>query len=140
MQTLAIISLISALAILFKLQTKQVIEIGLDLIRNTRQAKLGKLEVQVDKTLEDISERIDRQSGWVQILLSQLTSDEVGILLAMSKTDKFPVKDDLKKKLRSLRNRGLIEHDEPKMRDSREVYLTKLGEEFVKILVEAKAG
>ena len=138
MQSLAVISLITALAILFKYQTRRVLEVGLDLLSSTRQAKLGKLEIEIDKKLEDVSGRIARQAAWVQILLSQLTDDEVGLLLAMSKTERFAAADALKGKLRSLRARGLIQHDMPKMADSKEVWLTELGQDFVKVLLKAE--
>ncbi len=139
MQLLAIISLIMLLAILFKYQTKRIINIGLELLSSTKQAKIGKLELQIDKKLEDLSDRIVKQAGWVQILLSQLESDGVGLLLAISKVDKFTATNALKEKLRSLRSRGLIQHNKATMADSTEVWLTKLGNDFVKILIEAEA-
>ncbi len=127
------------MAILFKYQTIRVIEILIELLRSTKHAKLGKLEVQIDQKLEDISKRIVRQAGWVQILLSQLTSDEVGLLLAISKTDKFSAKNALKDKLRILRANGLLQHNKQTMSDAEEVWLTDLGKDFVKILIDSEA-
>ena len=139
MQLLAVISLIATLAILYKYQTQKIINIILDLLSSTRQAKLGKMEVQIDKKIEDISDRIAKQVGWVQILLSQLTGDEIGLLLAISKTNNFSATNALKEKLRKLRSRGLIQHNMPTMTDSDTVWLTEVGKDFVKILIEAEA-
>lgn len=139
MQVLAVISLVATLAILFEYQARRILEIGLNLFENTRQAKLGRLKIQIDKRIEDISERIVRQSAWVQILLSQLTNDEVGLLLAIAKTERFAATDALKNTLRSLRARGLIQHDMPTMADSKEVWLTGIGQDFVRVLLEAEA-
>ena len=139
MQLLTVVSLLAILAIIFMEQTKRVLKIILDLLSSTKVAKLGKLEVQIAKELEDISERVAGQTAWVQILLSHLTKDEIGLLLAISKVKRFTITNALKDRLRSLRGQGLIQHDKSTMKASTKVWLTELGHDFVKIVLTADA-
>ena len=134
MQILAIVSLIFALAILFKNQTKQILYICLGLLSSASKAKIGNLEVQISKELEDISKRMVKQAAWIQILLSEMTKDEMGLLLQISKVNRYSATDALKTKLRSLRAKGLIQHDMSTMAESKNVWLTELGHELAKAI------
>jgi len=138
MQLLSIASLIAALLILFKHQTKQIFDIGLELLGSTTNAKLGKLEVKISKELEDLSDKIVEKTAWVQILLSKMSNDEFGLLLSISKSEKHLATEALKTNLRSLRSKGLIHHDKPTMAESTEVWLTELGKKFVDTLDKAE--
>ena len=138
MQILAIFSLIAALATLFIRKTKQIFEICLELLRYTTTAKLGKLEVKISKELEGISQKVVEKAAWVQILLSRMSNEEVGLLLAISKVEKYPATGGLKDKFRSLRAKGLIQHDKPSMHESSEVWLSELGKEFAEALSKAE--
>lgn len=138
MQLLSIVSLFSALSILFKHHTKRIYEIGLDLLSNTTNAKLGKLEVIMSKELENLSNKVVEKAAWIQILLSKMTNDEFGLLLSISKVDGFQATEALKPNLRLLRSKGLIHHDQPTMANSSEVWISELGKEFVLALNKAE--
>jgi hypothetical protein len=138
MQMLATVSLIAALATLFKNQTKQVLDICFEMMKSTTTAKLGKLEFQISKELENISKSVAERVAWVHILLSKMSNEEIGLLLAISKVEKYPATEALKNNLRSLRAKGLIQHDKSSMSKSSEVWLSELGKEFAEVLNKAE--
>jgi hypothetical protein len=137
MQAVAIVALVASLAVIFKHQAAQIYKSGLDLIQSTKQAKLGSLEVHLSRELENLPDRLMRQAAWIQMLLSQLDSEQIGLLLSISKVDKYPATGALKDRLRSLRARGLIHHNEATMEAATEVWLTELGRDLAGALLAA---
>ena len=138
MQILAIVALVSLFVTIYTCKAMQLYESGLEILQSTQQAKIGSLEVQVGKKIEDLSNRLIRQAAWVQMVLTQLSSDQIGILLSISKVEKYPAKEALKNQLRALRARGLIYHDKPTMADSNEVWLSELGKELTDTIMNAE--
>lgn len=138
MEILAIISMFSVLALLFKRRTLTMLNLTIELLKSAKQAKFGNLELQLDKKLQDISTLLVKRAAWIQILLSQLSSDEIGLLLNTSKAKKLVITSDrMREQLRILRNRGLILHDKPAISNSTQAWLSDLGKELVSALLES---
>lgn len=72
MQILAIFSMLAILGVLYKKRMRDVMDIGFDLLRSMKQAKLGDLEFQIEKRIKDFSDLAVQKATWVPILLSQL--------------------------------------------------------------------
>lgn len=140
MQAVAIVALIASLAVIFKRPARQLYESGLELIQSTKQAKLGGLEFQLSRELENLPDRLMRQAAWVQMLLNQLGSEQIGLLLSISKVERYPATGALKNRLRSLRARGLIQHNEATMEAATEVWLSKLGRDFADAILSSMPG
>lgn len=139
MQAVAIVALMAALAIVFMHSGRRAFEAALDLFGGINRARLGKLELEISRQLESMSDRIVQRATWAQIVLSQLRSEDVGLLLAVSAAKTYPATEALKNQLRSLRARGLIQHDKATMAESSEVWLSDLGQELANLLREAES-
>lgn len=138
MQAVAIVALMAALAIVFMHSGRRAFEAALDLFGGINRARLGKLELVISRQLESMSDRIVQRAAWAQIVLSQLRSEDVGLLLAISTVRRYPATEALKHQLRSLRARGLILHDKATLAESSEVWLSELGQEVASLLREAE--
>jgi hypothetical protein len=127
---------VGALCVLYKRQVSHAFTTALDLLKNTTEAKLGALEIRTEKRIADLASRLDRPPTWANAVLSQLSSEEVGLLLSVSKQPTYTPNSATKKHLRGLRDRGLIEHDKPTLEDSGVVWSTLLGKELAQVLLE----
>jgi hypothetical protein len=139
MQTIASVSIIGTLIIVYKTQVILLRNIIFNLLRVTKHAKLGGVEFKIgDKTID--SEKFKNFTALTQILLTTTNSEEIGILAEISNKDKFEFKDALKLKLRSLRDKGLISHNNSSMETATEVWITETGKSFIKEILGAGTG
>ena len=136
MQIVAIVALVIAIGILYKSRTRQVFEFLIEILSRTRQAKLGSFEIEISKELQDISKRLIKKAAWVQVILPELSSDDIGVLLSLSNEERNQANEALKGQLRSLRKKGLIAHNKPTLAESSEVWLTELGRDLVSVILE----
>jgi hypothetical protein len=65
---LAIVSLLTVIALFYKQESRRIVQEMMALVRNTKQTKLGELALEIDKKLIDLSQL--SRIGWMQILLS----------------------------------------------------------------------
>ena len=132
LQIMAITAIIAVLALAYRDHTRQIFEVGLKLLRGTTQAKFGSLEL----TLTELTDKVEKveRATWVSIMLSQLSAEEVGLLVDVAKTKEYSPPDAVKGQLRKLRAKGLIKHDEPLLADSSRVWLTEAGVELARML------
>ena len=134
MQTIASVSIIGFVLIIYKNQMILLRTILLNLVKSAKQAKLGQFEVEIgDKTID--SNRFQKFSTLTQILLATTSSEEIGLLAEISKVDKFELKETLKLKLRGLRDKGLIAHDNATLDSSTQVWATQTGKELLQELM-----
>lgn len=130
MQTVSSVAIVGFILIIYKSQILLLRNLIMNLIKSTKQAKLGSFEVQIgDKTIE--SSRFQTFSTLTQILLTTTSSEEIGILAEISKTDKFEPKEALKIKLRALRDKGLINHNNTSLENASEVWITETGKSLI---------
>ncbi|MCK9386427.1 MAG: hypothetical protein M0Q15_17595 [Nevskia sp.] len=135
LQWLAMAALFGALCVLYKQWLSRAFATALDLLKNTTEAKLGALEIRTEKRITELAIRLDRTPVWVNAVLSQLSSEEVGLLLSVTRQRTYTPSAATKKHLRSLRDRGLIEHDKSTLEDSSVVWSTSLGQELTNALL-----
>ena len=127
-------SLVFIGAIVYKSRVRPVLDLGLSLLQRTRTARLGDVEFNVEQQLRDYSELLQQHSKWIQIILSDLTSEDIATLLSIHVAggkDQAVAKDNL----RHLRARGLVLHNAPTMEQSSEVWLTALGSDVAQRLL-----
>jgi hypothetical protein len=132
LQILAVTCIIAVLALAYRDYTRQVFEVGLKLLRGTTRARLGSLEL----TLTELTDKVEKAT-WVSIMLSQLSTEEVGLLVDVSKTKEYSPPGAVKDQLRRLRAKGLIKHDKPLLADSTRVWLTEAGMQLARVLEPA---
>lgn len=138
LEMLAIAIMLAMIAIIYKAHTKRLVNSSLDLMSNTQQAKFGNLEVQV----REVTSITAGMSPWVQLVTSQLSSRDIGLLLLihsegrLKNTDHINF-DSVRENLRELRYRGLLHHNQQTLQDSSEVWLTKLGTRLAEELLKS---
>ena len=74
------------------------------------------------------------QSAWMNVILSKLEPEHLGLLLTIQKDGKHSPINASKEKLRDLRALGLLKHNTDSMEKSTEVWLTDLGNEIATTL------
>ena len=139
MQTMAVGCMCLFIALMYKEKSKKVFDTVVELLATTKQAKWGNLEVILEKKLDAIgatSGSMARKVAWAQAILSTLTAKEIGLLLSISKVERFDAVVGIMGGLRNLREVGLIQHNEPTMAGSTQVWLTDLGKELTEMLLE----
>lgn len=141
MQTLAIVSIVLLIGMMYRKHVLKGLEIAFDIARSARQAKFGEFELEIgrDDIENSIINHIYPQSDWVKAIISELDSDHLGLILTIEKAGKYSHLGGIKDKLRDLRSKGLLNHDKETMKDSREVWLTELGLEVARIISKAEA-
>ena len=137
LEILSIVTMLALVGIIYKGVTAKALNLAFDLLSSTRQAKFGDLEVSIDQKLQDFSELAARKATWMQILLSQLSSEHIGLLFTIHKAGKYSPPKALKEKLSDLRSRGLLQHNATTLTESTQVWLTDLGEELAEALLES---
>lgn len=134
LQIVSIVSLILLLGLLYKRYTRQGIDILLSLLKNTKQAKFGQLEISIEKKIAELSKLAINRSVLMNIILSKLDPEHLGLLITIFKEGKHRPIAANKNRLRDLRSFGLLHHNNPTMADSTEVWLTNLGNEIADAL------
>jgi|GEM_PF-6904477 len=139
MQTLAIVAICLFLASLYTYHIKKLLDIFFILVKQTKQAKLGNLEVNLrdDPLKQAISENLGIDKAWAKAIISDLTPTHIGLLLAINKAGHFQCSNQIKNTLRDLRAKGLLQHNAETIADSDTVWLTDIGNDLVNIIMTA---
>ena len=133
MQTLAIVSIILFLIVIYKDKSLMVYNLFFNIARQTKQAKIGNFEFSISDTLkQSISENLNTDKDWARAIFSDLSPTELAVLLAVEKAKQFHCGGHMKGSLRILRDKGLVKHNKDTLADSDSVWLTDLGVELVK--------
>src|SRR6516162_7693409 len=80
LQVVAIFSMVVLLGIIYKRQALAIGSVLVDLVRATKQAKSGNLEVQI-QSARDISESLVNSPEWFKILASAMNEQQIGLML-----------------------------------------------------------
>ncbi len=134
MEMLAITSMVFIGAVMFKERIVMFLTTSLELLGRAKIAKVGDLELTVEQNNKNYSELLTQQEEWVRVIISELTSEQIGTLIAIHKSGKTNARD--KNLLRILRGRGLLLHNAPSMAESTEVWLSELGNEIASRLTK----
>lgn len=129
LEFVAIFALLGIGAIVFKFWTKTLATSLLNALLRSRAAKVGPVELALieKKTYE---EKLASGPAWMQIAISELSAEEIGLLLTVYRAGRLPATEALKPSFRQLRARGLLRHDEGSMTSATQVWLTQLGSEL----------
>jgi hypothetical protein len=137
LQLLALAGLVAALAIIYKPTVVRVAEILLDLLGRTTLAKYGTLEVQVGT--EALGTTFSAGAPlWMRDILSNASASHIGLIVAISTSDRLAVTNGLLKRLRQLRDFGLLAHDGPGISTSSWVWLNPAGREVASYLLHRR--
>ena len=134
LQVVAIFAIVLLIGVLYKNLARKAIDIIFSLTRNTKQAKFGQLEINIEKKLAEYSQSAITQFAWMNVILSRLSPEHIGLLLTIQREEKHNIINASKDKLRDLRSFGLLRHDSDSMEKSTEVWLTDLGNEIASTL------
>ena len=139
MQTLAIVAILLFLASLYTHHVKKLLDIFFILVKQTRQAKFGNLEVNLkdDPLKQAIFENLGIDRAWAKAIISDLTPTHIGLLLAINKAGHFHCSNQIKNTLRDLRAKGLLQHNKETIADSDTLWLTDIGNDLVNIIMKA---
>jgi hypothetical protein len=139
LQWLAIAGLVAVLAIIYKPTVVRVAEILLDLLGRTTLAKYGNLEVQV--TTEALGTAFAAGAPmWMRDILSNASASHVGLIVAISTSERLAVTSGMLKRLRQLRDFGLLAHDGPGLSTSSWVWLNPAGREVASYLLHRRGA
>jgi hypothetical protein len=134
-QTVAGIALILLVATSYKHLVKPFIARAEAFAKRLDYAKFRDLELRAEQQAEELVRLEGLQLTLIQdVVLRNLEPDLYGLLVNLSHTEKVQIDRTHMDRLRQLRDRGLIEHDRQRLRDSGEVWLTSLGREVAEIL------
>ena len=111
---------------------------SLELLGRAKIAKVGDVELTVEQKGKNYSELLTKQDEWVRVIISELTSEQIGTLIAIHKSGKANAQD--KNLLRILRSHGFLLHNAPSMAESTEVWLSKLGNEIASRLTKEEVA
>ena len=139
MQTLAIVATFLFLSSLYTHQVKRLLEIFFVLVKQTKQAKFGNLEVNLkDNPLKQtVLDNLSIEKEWIRVIVSDLTPTHISLLLAINKVGRFQFNYQMINTLRDLRDKGLIQHNDVTIAGSNTVWLTEIGNEVVNIIISA---
>jgi hypothetical protein len=137
MQWVSILSIFLFLGVLYQGPANKLKELMLQLVKNTKQAKLGDFEVNIDEKISRLSKDVLNKSVLTQLLLTNLNSDHIGLLILIHKQGKMKPLAATKDKLRDLRSKGLLAHDKETLGESELVWLTNLGSEVASLLLNS---
>lgn len=133
LELLAIVSILFIGIIVYKRRVIELADTSLDLLGRTNIAKLGEVELSVHQKYKDYSALLQNQAEWIRIILSDLTSEQISLLLAIYHSGRYEARE--KNQLRALRARGLLLHNAPTLGDSNEVWLSELGKDLASSLI-----
>ena len=137
MEFLAITTMVLLAAVIYKWRARRAMDIGYELLRKARTAKVGDFEFTIEQKLKDYSRLLGQQAEWIRIILSEMTTEQISLLLAIYRAERHEARD--KDALRALRARGLLHHNAPTMNASTEVWLSELGKEVASHLLQPKS-
>lgn len=127
MEILAVTAVILIGIVIYRNRVRSLLDIGFDILRRAQSAKIGDVEFTAERKAKATLDASAQHPEWVRMLLSDLTGEQVALLIAIFKEGKLGASD--KENLRILRTRGLLLHNQQTMAESTEVWLTPLGQE-----------
>lgn len=136
LQWVAVAAFVAALCVTYKPTVVRLLNIVLQILGRVTRAKVGDLEIQVGGEVVGRLLAADAPFG-MQSVVSAMGASHVGFMLAIEKSGKIKVTGGILKWLRELRNLGLIEHDEPEIGTSSQVWLSEFGRSVTKHLRKA---
>jgi hypothetical protein len=134
LQSVAIASMLAVLCVLYKPTASRAAEIGLGLLGRTSRAKYGDFEMEVERMVLGPLVQSPSVPMWAKALLSDMGAKHLGLLLALSKSDRIRINSAVVGSLRELRNIGLVEHDQGSLAGSEWVWLSSAGRDLVNAL------
>lgn len=137
MEIATVTSLVVVTLLLYKRKVQEALEIGLELLRRTKSAKVWDVELTMAERLKDYSKLLEHQAEWVRLTLSDLNSEHISTLLAVNKVEKYQVAGAKVNNMRVLRDRGLLQHNAPELGRSTEVWLSPLGKDLASQILGA---
>ena len=134
-QTVATIALILLIATSYRHFVKPFIARAEAFARRLDYAKFKDLELRADQQTAELVRLEGLQLTLIQdIVLRNLEPDLYTLLVNLSLNNKTQMDRSHIHRLRQLRDRGLVEHDRQRLRDSGTVWLTSLGRQVAEIL------
>ncbi|RYY29759.1 MAG: hypothetical protein EOP41_02010 [Sphingobacteriaceae bacterium] len=138
MQTLAIITLLLLICIIYLNRVRKAVNLIFDLIAQTKRAKYKDIELSIgDQYKQEILDCVGTDEKWVKAIIADLNSTPLSLFIAISKVGIFPITETMKNHLRILRDKGLLTSDTNSMGDTNSVSLTPFGIEVAKIITNS---
>jgi hypothetical protein len=134
MEILAITTVILIGIVVYRNFVVGLLDVGVEKLQRSRTTKIGDIELTSDEKGQTTYIPNDRHPEWVRMTLSDITAEQVALLVVMYMQGKINARD--KSNLRVLRSRGLIIHNKRTMRESSEAWLTDLGKQIATHLVD----
>ena len=134
LQSVAIASMLVALCVLYKPTVSRAAEIGLGLLGRTSRAKYGDFEMEVERMVLGPLVQSSSIPAWAKGLLSEMGARHLGLLLALSKSDRIRINRAVIGSIRELRNLGLVEHDQDSLAASEWAWLSSAGRDLINAL------
>jgi len=138
LQIVAIVGLVVAVGTLYRGVAVRFLDIAARFASNVSRAKYRDFEIEaVAKELVRLDGlHREKLSAWEEIALELLTPEMAAVLIHVHMEGRTVIAPNMIGRLRFLRNRGLITHDEPELRNSRHVWTTRLGARTATLLTE----
>lgn len=130
-QFFAIASLLILIALLKANQTRRFLDEALNFLRRTSGAKLGEFEISAGAPSDDLAPLYAGKQAWERAIIAQLSPDHIGLLFAIWKAGEYHPRQAHKPRLRLLRDRGLLHHDNDTMELAQKVWLSETGTALV---------
>ena len=141
MQTLLIIVLLLILVLFYRGFVLRFVQLGLRFLTRVDQARFKDLELKSERQSQMLTELERKQVGVVHgALLLEMDTQAVAVLTSIAQKGRGPYPSAWQSTVRYLRDRGLVEHDQTKLRDSSEVWLSETGRDLVGKLQELRAS
>lgn len=136
-QTVAAIALILLVATSYKHFVRPFIARAEAFARRLDCAKFKDLELRADQQAAELVRLEGLQLTVIEdVVIRNLEPDLYALLVNLSVDNKTQIDKSHIDRLRQLRDRGLIEHDRQRLRDSQTVWLTSLGKQVAEILAQ----
>ena len=139
MQVVVLLACAAALAILHRGSTRRVFHTALGFGNRLTGAKWKDLELTAGERKSLLEQQV-RVNGNLGVLLSDLDPHAFGMLYRVQREGSIEITSSNYNRAAFLRDRGLLIHDQARIRDSRSVTLTPLGEEVMARLEAESTG
>ncbi|MGI4751828.1 MAG: hypothetical protein ACRYFB_14445 [Janthinobacterium lividum] len=137
MQTLAIVSLLLLICIIYLDRVRKAVNLIFDLVAQTKKAKYKDFEVSIgEQYKQEILDCVSTDKKWVKAIIADLNSTPLALFIAISKVSDFPITETMKNHLRILRDKGLLKPDTNSIGDANSVSLTPFGLEIAEIITK----
>jgi hypothetical protein len=130
----ALAAFFGCLVVVYRRRVVAIIEDAVAMLKLARAAKIGALELDLQR-LGNVSELLEKRAEWIRLVLAEMQPQEVAVLLSIPLAGRADAPPSLKGRLRALRDRGLLQHDEATMEQSSHVWLTEMGRQVAEALM-----